>query len=71
MQLEVICKVGAGAYKFQSSPAPEGECNVTFEAIATVSRAMFQSSPAPEGECNWVYDGRTDGQLTVSILTRP
>ena len=38
---------------FQSSPAPEGECNAPKGCSACRSRgSRFQSSPAPEGECN-------------------
>ena len=36
---------------FQSSPAPEGECNMV-RLLPVALPAVFQSSPAPEGECN-------------------
>ena len=36
---------------FQSSPAPEGECNLSGMSLKLIE-SKFQSSPAPEGECN-------------------
>ena len=57
-------------YEFQSSPAPEGECNGSV-AQPPHSTIGFQSSPAPEGECNLVVLGMRYGDMLVSILTRP
>ena len=37
---------------FQSSPAPEGECNTITSRGMLLGPEEFQSSPAPEGECN-------------------
>ena len=71
------------ALMFQSSPAPEGECNLAavlplFQSSParvqpevpcwpSVRRKMFQSSPAPEGECNL----RSTSRLEVSIPLAP
>ena len=38
--------------QFQSSPAPEGECNLVGISLHHFLPFLFQSSPAPEGECN-------------------
>ena len=53
---------------FQSSPAPEGECNGSTTA-ATTTTIPFQSSPAPEGECNRVGVRRSRLTPVLSILT--
>ena len=55
---------------FQSSPAPEGECNAGAATMASRDK-VFQSSPAPEGECNITVSARTAEGALVSILTRP
>ena len=55
--------------RFQSSPAPEGECNLKESWGVQDTEETFQSSPAPEGECN--RGRRRVGGPGVSILTRP
>ena len=51
----VVC-AGAPRCRFQSSPAPEGECNFHVP-LPCGAYQVFQSSPAPEGECNEVVVG--------------
>ena len=36
--------------KFQSSPAPKGECYGLIP-YSSATHTLFQSSPAPKGEC--------------------
>ena len=55
---------GPSSSTFQSSPAPEGECNQC-PSTHTAGAATFQSSPAPEGECN-----RWAGWLRVRPVVR-
>ena len=70
MQLEIADRLRR-AETFQSSPAPEGECNTERPMPPDIRTLLFQSSPAPEGECNVGRSVNEGGMTLVSILTRP
>ena len=67
----VVVGIVVAVTVFQSSPAPEGECNLEALGLELTAAYKFQSSPAPEGECN-AYEPPSSAQVSpVSILTRP
>ena len=63
--------VCGGNYWFQSSPGLLAGCNEGGGRRCPIADQKFQSSPGLLAGCNALLVGEVDGDLLVSILTRP